>query len=59
MQYLKPYLQLDLLAPMPGVNFQQPRTLVMEGALRYKEDTIKVSLISVQYCQQMYNRIIV
>ena len=31
----------------------------MEGALRYKEDTIKVSLISVQCCQQMYNKIIV
>ena len=29
---------------MPGVHLHQPRTLVIEGALRYKEDTIKVSL---------------
>lgn len=44
-KYLQPYLHLDLLAPMAGVNLQQPRTLIMEGALRYKEDTIKVRLM--------------
>ncbi|XP_065890032.1 pleckstrin homology domain-containing family G member 5-like isoform X2 [Dysidea avara] len=43
-KYLQPYLQLDLLAPMPGINLHQPRTLVMEGPLRYKDDTIKMDV---------------
>ena len=35
------------MAPIPGVSAQkQLRTLIMEGALRYKEDTTKVSLMT-------------
>ena len=36
-------MKLDLLAPMPGINLYQPRALVMEGPLRYRDDTVKVS----------------
>lgn len=45
LQCLQPYMRLDLLAPMSGVDEQQLRTLITEGALRYKEDTVKVSLM--------------
>ena len=44
LQCLQPYSQLDLLAPMAGINTKHLRTLLMEGALRYKEDTTKVRL---------------
>ena len=49
LQCLQPYRQLDLLAPMVGINPKQLRTLILEGALRYKEDTTKVSLTMLQY----------
>ena len=42
-QLLQPYMKLDLLAPMPGINLLQPRALVMEGPLHYRDDTVKVS----------------
>jgi len=45
LQYLQPYIQLDLLAPMQRVNVEQQRALIIEGVLRYREDATKVNLM--------------
>ena len=38
------HMCLDLMAPMPGVELDKPRVLMVEGSLNYKDSKTKVNL---------------
>ena len=44
-QFLHPYMQLDLMAPMAGVDHMHHRKLLLDGALRYKDSFSKVKVL--------------
>ena len=46
MQLVQAYTHLDLLAPMPDVELDKPRFLMVEGNLHYR-DAIKPKVSSV------------
>ena len=39
---MQPYTHLDLLAPMPDVEIDKPRVLMLEGNLKYRDHATKV-----------------
>lgn len=42
-QFLQPYMQIDLMAPMAGIDCVHHRKLLLDGTLRYKDSFSKVS----------------
>ena len=45
MQLAQSYMHLDLLGPMPDVELDKPRLLMVEGSLHYR-DSIKAKVSS-------------
>ena len=41
-QLMQPYTHLDLLTPMPEVEIDQPRVLVLEGNLKFRDHSAKM-----------------
>ena len=39
---MQPYTHLDLLAPMPDVEIDKPRVLMLEGSLKYRDHASKM-----------------
>lgn len=47
-EFLQPYMRLDLMAPMPGIDRMHHRKLLLDGTLRYKDSFSKVSRLTNQ-----------
>ena len=41
-QLMQPYTHLDLLTPMPDVEMDQPRVLMLEGNLKFRDTSSKM-----------------
>ena len=39
---MQPYTHLDLLAPMPDVEIDKPRVLMLEGSLKFRDHSSKM-----------------